>query len=80
MSEINVNDAPEGYIAVKPEIDSDGDVVCDGCAFDDGLNVFQACYECSSYSRMSEKDVIFKLASSLPCHRNSPRSDDLCSR
>ena len=61
MSEINMNDAPEGCVAVKPEIDSNGDAVCDGCVFDDGLNVYQACYECSSYNMVDEKDVIFKL-------------------
>ena len=47
MSEINMNDAPDGYIVVKPEIDSNGDVVCDGCA---------------GYNRMDEKDAIFKPA------------------
>jgi hypothetical protein len=30
-----MNDAPYGHIAVKPEIDSNGDAVCDDCAFDD---------------------------------------------
>ena len=59
MSEINMNDAPEGYYAVKPEIDSNGDVVCDGCAFDDGLNVYQACVECAGYNRADNQDVIF---------------------
>ena len=47
MSEINMNDSPFGYIAVKPEIDSSGDV---------------ACYECASYNRIDEQDVIFKPA------------------
>ena len=37
MSEISMYEAPYGHIAVKPEIDSDGMPVCDGCAFDDGL-------------------------------------------
>ncbi len=62
MSEISMYEAPYGHIAVKPEIDSDGMPVCDGCAFDDGLNVFQACYECASYNRVDEQDVIFKPA------------------
>ena len=62
MSEINMNDAPYGHIAVKPEIDSNGDVVCDGCAFDDGLNVYQACSDCAGYNRADNQDVIFKPA------------------
>lgn len=61
MSEINMNDAPEGYVAVKPEIDRYGCVLCDGCSFDDGLNVYQACSDCAGYNRMDEKDVIFKV-------------------
>ena len=59
MSEVSMYEAPYGHIAVKLEIDSDGMPVCDGCAFDDGLNVFQACYECASYNRVDEQDVIF---------------------
>ena len=47
MSEINMNDAPFWHIAVKPEIDSNGDVVCDGCA---------------GYNRADNQDVIFKPA------------------
>ena len=47
MSEININDAPYGHIAVKPEIDSSGDVVCNGCA---------------GYNRADRQDVIFKPA------------------
>ena len=39
MSEINMNDAPFGHIAVKPEINSGSMPVCDGCDFD-GLNVY----------------------------------------
>ena len=67
MSEINMNDAPFGHIAVKPEIDSNGDVVCDGCAFDgyafdEGLNVYKVCSDCAGYNRMDEQDVIFKLS------------------
>ena len=79
MSEINMNDAPEGYIAVKPmKYLVDGRGSCYGCEFN--ANVYQACYGCASYSRMGEKDVIFKLSSSLPCHVKGSRSDDLCSR
>ena len=62
MSEISMYEAPYGHIAVKPEIDSNGDVVCNGCAFDDGLNVYQACYDCASYNRADNQDVIFKPA------------------
>ena len=62
MSEINMNDAPFGHIAVKPEIDSNGDVVCNGCAFDDGLNLYQACSVCAGYNRADRQDVIFKPA------------------
>ena len=62
MSEINMNDAPYGHIAVKPEIDSNGDVVCDGCAFEYRLNVYQACSDCAGYNRADRQDVIFKLA------------------
>ena len=47
VSETNENDAPFGHIAVKPEIDSNGDVVCDGCA---------------GYNRADHQDVIFKPA------------------
>ena len=62
MSEINMYEAPYGHIAVKPEIDSDGMPVCDGCVFDDGLNVFQACSDCAGYNRADNQDVIFRLA------------------
>ena len=61
MGTIDQKDAPEGYIAVKPEIDSNGDAVCDGCVFDDGLNVYQACSDCAGYNRADNQDVIFKL-------------------
>ena len=57
MSEININDAPFWYIAVKPEIDSSGDVVCDGCA---------------GYNRADHQDVIFIPAVSLSLPQKQP--------
>jgi hypothetical protein len=60
MSEISMYEAPYGHIAVKPEIDSNGDAVCDDCAFDDGPNAYQACSDCAGYNRMDEQDVTFK--------------------
>ena len=47
ISEINMNDSPFGHIAVKPEIDSSGDV---------------ACYDCAGYNMADHQDVIFKPA------------------
>ena len=47
MGTVDQNDAPFGHIAVKPEIDSNGDVVCDGCA---------------GYNRADHQDMIFKPA------------------
>lgn len=72
MSKINMNDAPFGHIAVKPEIDSDGDAVCDGCAFDDWLNVYQACSDCAGYNRADRQYVIFIPAVSLPLPQKQP--------
>ena len=65
MKEVNKYDAPYGHITVKQGIDSNGDVVCDDCA---------------GYNRAYRQDVISSQLSSFPCHRNSPRIDDLCSR
>ena len=45
ISEINMNDSPFGHIAVKPEIDSSGDV---------------ACSDCAGYNMADHQDVIFK--------------------
>ena len=45
MIEINMNDSPFGHIAVKPEIDSSGDV---------------ACSDCAGYNMADHQDVIFK--------------------
>ena len=40
MSEISMYEAPYGHITVKLGINSGGMPVCDGCAFDDGMNVY----------------------------------------
>ena len=40
MGTVGQNDAPYGHITVKLGINSGGMPVCDGCAFDDGMNVY----------------------------------------
>ena len=58
MSEINMNDAPEGYIAVKPMVYlSNGNGSCYGCDF-----YRDAClYVCLAHYRADRQDVIFKV-------------------
>ena len=59
MSEINMNDAPEGYIAVKPmKYKFDGRGSCYGCDFDRDAACF---YMCSTHYRQDRQDAIFKV-------------------
>ena len=62
MGTVDHNDAPYGHITVKPGINSGGMPVCDCCAFDDLLNVYQACSDCTGYNMADRQDVIFKPA------------------
>ena len=69
MSEINMNDAPEGYYAVKPMgYLSNGNGSCYGCDFDR-----DACfYMCSTHYRADHQDVIFIPAVSLSLPQKQP--------
>ena len=62
MSEINMNDAPEGYIAVKPVVYESGYGSCTGCDFNNQCRWRSKTVTCSMYTRKDRRDVIFKHA------------------
>ena len=59
MSEINKYDAPEGYIAVEPELYYNQSGECEGCCF-----YLVGCSKqevtCCAEGREDKRDVIFK--------------------
>ena len=84
MKEIDEKDATDGYVACTPIPDVLGYNSCIGCAFNDehtnGCVPSRGKASAQCMSVKMRKMLSSSPTGSLPCHINSPRSDDLCSR